>query len=295
MACELPALVTTLTRVMPDLIGGTVASTVVSFTYLNETLVLSAMPPKETPTKHSFVPKFSPLIVILSPGFMGSGSIFVILGRARMTQTGAMSTESPGPPTDVTSYAPEPIPGMVTSAEAAGLYPKVKPNAMANMTRTGENFVSMEDTPTKLFQMCGVAAMLSDDLRVVNMTAVCDRSVYVRCGVAAFAPARRQLAQDLLGLLHPLLGLDVRSPGLPGRAFDGCRHRRDLLDRLLLAAIGAFRIGRIEIQRLLFLKIPPASFAVVLVERHGASSLRWEVLTDRHYTWDRIAKSRPST
>src|SRR5437870_9226826 len=44
-----------------------------------------------------------PLIVILSPGFMGSGSTFVILGRALMSQTGALSTESPGPPTDGTS------------------------------------------------------------------------------------------------------------------------------------------------------------------------------------------------
>src|SRR5436309_12388448 len=121
--------------------------------------------------------------------------------------------------------------------------------------------------------------MVPNAFWVVNMTVACDRSVNVRCGVAPFAPARRQLAQDLLGLLHPLLGLDVRSPGLPGRAFDGSRHRRDLPDRLLLAAIGAFRIGRVEIQRLLFLKIPPASFAVVLVEWHGASSLRWEVLT----------------
>src|SRR5439155_4375844 len=98
------------------------------------------------------LPKFSPLIVILSPGFMGSGSIFVILGRALMSQTGALSTESPGPPTDGTSYAPEPIPGMETSAEAEGLYPKVKPNAVANMTRISKNFVSMEVTPTKLFQ-----------------------------------------------------------------------------------------------------------------------------------------------
>src|SRR5207249_1210842 len=72
IACELPPPVTTLTRVSPGLIAGTVASTVVSFTYLNEILALSAMDPKETPTKHSFVPKFSPLIVILSPGFMGS-------------------------------------------------------------------------------------------------------------------------------------------------------------------------------------------------------------------------------
>src|SRR5437870_13223895 len=113
--------------------------------------------------------------------------------------------------------------------------------------------------------------MLPDGLRVVNMTVACDRSVNVRCGVAPFAPARRQLAQNFLGLLHSLLGLDVRRPGLPGRAFDGHGHRRDLPDSLLLVAVGAFRIGRIEIQRLLLLEIPPASFAVVLVQRHGAS------------------------
>src|SRR5881409_162577 len=107
--------------------------------------------------------------------------------------------------------------------------------------------------------------MLPDGLRVVNMTVACDRSVNVRCGVAPFAPARRQLTQDFLGLLHPLLGLDVRSSGLPGRAFDGSGYRRDLPDRLLLVAIEAFRIGRVEIQRLLLFEIPPASFAMVLV------------------------------
>src|SRR3989449_11736508 len=47
MACELPPPVTTLTRVSPGLIAGTVASTVVSFTYLNEILAPSAMDPKE--------------------------------------------------------------------------------------------------------------------------------------------------------------------------------------------------------------------------------------------------------
>src|SRR5213594_2282423 len=101
--------------------------------------------------------------------------------------------------------------------------------------------------------------MLPDGLRVVNMTIACDRSVNVRCGVAPFAPARWQLTQDFLSLLHPLLGLDVRSPGLPGRTFDGGGHCRDLPDSLLLVAIEAFRIGRIEIQRLLLLEIPPAS------------------------------------
>src|SRR5712691_1707599 len=195
------------------------------------------MDPKETPTKHSLVPKFSPLIVILSPGFMGSGSTFVILGRALMSQTGALSTESPGPPTDGTSSAPEPIPGMVISAAAVESKPTARPRAMPRMTNAVEIFVLMGDTP----------------------------SINVGSGVPPFAPARRQLAQDLLGLLHPLLGLDVRGPGLPGRAFDGHGHRRDLPDSLLLVAIEAFRLGRIEIQRLLLLEIPPASFAVVLV------------------------------
>src|SRR3989442_13323216 len=135
--------------------------------------------------------------------------------------------------------------------------------------------------------------MVPNAFWVVNMTVACDRSVNVRCGVAPFAPAWRQLTQDFLGLLHSLLGLDVRSSGLPGRAFDGHGYRRDLPDRLLLVAIEAFRIGRIEIQRLLLLEIPPASFAVVLVQRHGAS-LRVD-LTDRYYKWDRSAKSRLST
>src|SRR2546422_11542877 len=107
--------------------------------------------------------------------------------------------------------------------------------------------------------------MLPDGLRVVNMTVACARSVNVRGGVAPFAPARRQLTQYFLGLLHSLLGLDVRSSGLPGRAFDGHGHRRALPDRLLLVAIEAFRFGRIENHRLLLLEIPPASFAVVLV------------------------------
>src|SRR5436853_6780041 len=115
--------------------------------------------------------------------------------------------------------------------------------------------------------------MVPDGPRVVNMTVASDRSVNIRCGVAPFAPAWRQLVQDVMGLLHPLLGLDVRGSGLPGRAFDGHGHRRDLPDRLLLVAIEALRLGRIEIQRWLLIEIPPASIAVVLVQRHGAFPL----------------------
>src|SRR5437870_8421307 len=126
---------------------------------------------------------------------------------------------------------------MVTSAEAVESKPTARPRARPRMTTAVESFAFMGDTP------------------LIN----------VGSGVAPFAPARRQLTQDFIGLLHPLLGLDVRSPWLPGRAFDRHGHRRDLPDRLLLVAIEAFRIGRIEIQRLLLLEIPPASFAVVLV------------------------------
>src|SRR5438445_256926 len=74
--------------------------------------------------------------------------------------------------------------------------------------------------------------MVPDGPRVVNMTVASDRSVNIRCGVAPFAPARRQLVQDVMGLLHPLLGLDVRGSGLPGRAFDGSGHRRDVPERI---------------------------------------------------------------
>src|SRR5437870_1483863 len=133
--------------------------------------------------------------------------------------------------------------------------------------------------------------MVPDGPRVVNMTVASDRSVNVRCGVAPFAPARRQLVQDVMGLLHPLLGLDVRGSGLPGRAFDGSGHRRDLPDRLLLVAIGALRLGWIEIQRLLLLEIPPASFAVVLVQRHGAPPR----CSRCYYRLDSVGKSSLST
>src|SRR5947208_17080221 len=126
---------------------------------------------------------------------------------------------------------------MVTSAEVGEPTPTARPRAMPRMTPAVESFAFMGDPP------------------LIN----------VGSGVAPFAPARRQLTQDFIGLLHPLLGLDVRSPWLPGRAFDRHGHRRDLPDRLLLTTMRAFRLGRVESQRLLFLEIPPASFAVVLV------------------------------
>src|SRR5438093_9437523 len=150
---------------------------------------------------------------------------------------------------------------MVTSAEAVESKPTARPRARPRMTTAAEIFAFMGDTP------------------LIN----------VGSGVAPFAPARRQLTQDVFGLLHPLLGLDVRSPGLPGRAFDRHRHCRDLPDRLLLVAMGAIRLGRIEIQRLLFLEIPPASLTVVLVQRHGASSL--VVRSVSYYRLDAAGKS----
>ena len=60
--CALPAPVMVMTKVIPaGILAGTVALIVELFTYVYATLVLETLL-KETPRKHSFFPKFSPLI-----------------------------------------------------------------------------------------------------------------------------------------------------------------------------------------------------------------------------------------
>src|SRR5688572_9356445 len=106
---ELPAAVRIWTGTNPGLSSGTVASAVLSFTYLNS---LGWTDLKVTSLKQSLVPKLVPLITIRCPGFTGSGVTFVILGWALMSHTGAWATALGGA---VVGFTGEPFWALVLS------------------------------------------------------------------------------------------------------------------------------------------------------------------------------------
>ena len=68
----------------------------------------------DTPWKHSFVPKFSPLMVTLSPGLTSSGSTFMMRGRFDRSHTGSFWTLfSSNPLIDSTSKRVKPAPSVI--------------------------------------------------------------------------------------------------------------------------------------------------------------------------------------
>lgn len=89
---ELPPSVKTLIGVMPAFNEGTVASSVVSLTYLKSVLD----DPNDTLWKHSFVPKWLPLMMTLSPGLTVSGVTLTIFGWLDGLQMGAFATMGGG-------------------------------------------------------------------------------------------------------------------------------------------------------------------------------------------------------